>query len=162
MAPAELAMVSPLTNRKESTVAYPVAATPIVGVPEASSPTLGVTLSFRLIPNCSLPVVEVQPAAQAVMVLPPEVRVAPETVTAIPDAALVATLRVCDPLVTAVEDKVPKARVVAPKLKVKVCAATVVKVLQVDESVKVPFPSGSLADAFHQYCVLAESADWVR
>jgi hypothetical protein len=47
-------------------------------------------------------------------------------------------------------------------IKVSVDAAAVVKVLQVEESVKVPLPSGSLADAFHQYWVLADKAVWVR
>jgi hypothetical protein len=43
-------------------------------------------------------------------------------------------------------------------VKVRVDAAAVVKVLQVDESVKLPLPSGSLADAFHQYWVFAVRA----
>ena len=41
-------------------------------------------------------------------------------------------------------------------------AAAVVNVLQVEELVKVPLPSGSFADAFHQYWVLADSAVWVK
>ena len=37
-------------------------------------------------------------------------------------------------------------------------APTVVKLLHVEESVKLPLPSGSFAEAFHQYWVLADKA----
>ena len=82
------------------------------------------------------------------------------TVTFQPVELLVSTLKVVVAKTGLPGVSVEKLSVLTTKVSEE--AAAVVKVLQVEESVKVPFPSGSLADAFHQYWVLAERAVWVR
>jgi hypothetical protein len=67
-----------------------------------------------------VPAVEEHPEAQAAIVLDPEVRVVPATVTVAPDVPFVARDMVCDPLVTAPVERVPKATVLDPRLKVRV------------------------------------------
>jgi len=94
-----------------------VAAAPIGALPEQAAPTLGEVLATRLMPNCAVPVVELQPEAHATIVLDPEVSVVPEMVIVKPAVPLVAKVIVWEPVVAELVDKVPRATLEAPKLK---------------------------------------------
>src|SRR5581483_2567161 len=86
-------------------------------VPLGLAPTEGLELATRLIPNWLVPVVELHPLEQAVMVLAPEVRVVPVTTTVIPAEALVPTKSVLVPVAAELVDNVPNATELDPKLK---------------------------------------------
>ena len=109
--------MSPSRNRKASIVLYPPDPAP-VPVPDTFAPTDGAVLARTFVPNCAVPVVEVQLGEQpvefalcvpmAVIVLAPLVIVVPRKVIAYPKLAFVLALITLVPVLVAVGENTPK------------------------------------------------------
>lgn len=90
---------------------------PIGALPVGAAPMPA--LAARLIPNCAVPTVEVQPEVHAAIVLVAYVRVVPLTVTVAPEAPFVASVMLDEADEEAVAESVPRLTVVLPRLKVR-------------------------------------------